>query len=335
MKVLIVKLSAIGDVIHTIPFLNTLRLNFPEWEIHWALEDVTYPLLKENPYLNRSIVIKRKSWVKGRDLRGLLGTFKGIRETRYDMVIDLQGLLKSGILTGLAKAREKIGLNIAREFSWLFYSRRIDVDIEKHALLRTLDVARKLGAKVISEDAKVYLSKEERLQYSFRFEKLGLLPKRYIVINPVAKWPTKLWLKDRFAALADWINKELGYVIVFTGSKTDQEYIRGILTYTKERHIDLSGTTTLRELAFLLEQAKAMVCTDTGPMHIGAAMGCPVVALFGPTSPNRTGPYGKGHKVIRAGVYCSPCFKKGCSDTICMSYISLGKVKEGVMDVIK
>lgn len=335
MRVLIVKLSAIGDVIHTIPFLKTLKLSFPDWQIDWALEDVTYPLLRGNPLLNRAIVLKRKSWTRGKELKGLLETFKVLRNTRYDMVIDLQGLLKSGLITGLTKAREKIGLSISREFSWLFYSRSIEVDIERHALLRTLDVAKKLGAKLISEDARVYLSEEERSEYDKIFKNLGLLPKSYIVINPVAKWPTKLWLKERFSVLADRITQELGCKVVFTGSKADQEYIHGILMHTKDKHIDLSGSITLRELSFLLEQAKALVSTDTGPMHIATAMGCPVVALFGPTSPNRTGPYGEGHKVIRAGLPCSPCFKKFCPDTVCMSSIDVEKVLKGLTDLVE
>lgn len=328
MRVLIVKLSAIGDVIHTIPFLRTLKLNFPHWEIDWVLEDVTYPLLKHNPLLTKIIEVKRKTWTRIRDMKGLINFILGLRKTSYDLVLDLQGLLKSGLVTLMARANEKLGLSIAREFSHLFYSKVIEVDIERHALLRTLDVARALGAKAISEDASVFLPEGERKAYEMKFSALGLLPHHYLVINPVAKWPSKLWVQQNFATLARRLRQAMGYPVVFTGSKADRAYIQGIIGQDGEGVLDLSGLTTLRELAFLLERAKVMISTDTGPMHLAAAMGCPVVALFGPTSPKRTGPFGSRHVVLRGKADCAPCFKKTCEDGHCMKSIGVDEVIE-------
>ncbi|MFN3534997.1 MAG: glycosyltransferase family 9 protein, partial [Desulfatiglandales bacterium] len=177
MKVLIVKLSAIGDVVHTIPFLRTLKLNFPHWEIDWVLEDVTYPLLRGNPLLRRVIELKRRSWVKGRDLKGFPGFLKALREVNYDLVIDLQGLLKSGIITFLSRGEQKIGLSISKELSYLFYRKVIEVDIERHALIRTLDVAKALGARLLSKDASIFLEPMERRVYEGLLSSMGLRQK--------------------------------------------------------------------------------------------------------------------------------------------------------------
>jgi 3-deoxy-D-manno-octulosonic-acid transferase/heptosyltransferase-1 len=150
----------------------------------------------------------------------------------------------------------------------------------------------------------------------------------------MAKWPTKLWQPNRFAALARRIREELGCEVVFTGSNSDRPVIRRIMGMMPSAPVSLAGQTSLKELAYLYTRCKLLVTTDTGPMHVAAAMGCPVVALFGPTAPWRTGPYGKGHAVIRADVGCSPCFKKKCDHMTCMKEIGVEQVFKGVQEVM-
>lgn len=147
-----------------------------------------------------------------------------------------------------------------------------------------------------------------------------------VAINPMAKWTTKLWESEKFSALADRLQKGFSCRVVFTGSRQDQEEVGKIIQRMDENPLNLTGQTNLKELAYLYSRCQLLVSTDTGPMHIAAAMGCPVVALFGPTAPWRTGPYGQGHAVIRQEIACSPCLKKKCEDLRCMRNITVDRV---------
>jgi len=334
MRVLIVKLSAIGDVIHTIPFLRTIKKNFTDWEIDWAIEDISAPLIQTEPFVNRVLVIKRSKWKKGKELPDAVDFIRKLRKVTYDLVLDLQGLLKSAVVTMLADSQERIGLSIEREFARLAYHRILKVDIERHALLRTLDAAQILGAKDLCMDSKIHIPQEERNVYKKWLIELGLRAKEYVVINPVPKWKTKFWVKENFVELARLVSEKTPFKVVFTGSKDDRAYVGEITSQLNKNVLDLSGKTTLRELSYLLENAKAMVSTDTGPMHLGASMGCPVVALFGPTAPWRTGPFGNRHVVLRSNLPCSPCFKKNCDDTKCMKLIKTEEVLLSLLGLI-
>jgi 3-deoxy-D-manno-octulosonic-acid transferase/heptosyltransferase-1 len=264
-----------------------------------------------------------------------LAFIRGLRAVRYDLVLDLQGLLKSGVIVGLARAGEKIGLSLAREHADMFYDKVIHVDMERHALLRTLDVARALGAERITTDAMVHLTDQEKEAFERRFQELGLIAGGYVVMNPVAKWDTKLWVRERFSRLGDRIIAETGLELVFTGSRADRTYVEDIIKGMRQRAIDLVGKVTLRELAYLMEGARLTVSTDTGPMHLAASVGCPVVAIFGPTAEWRTGPFGNGHRVVKASVPCSPCFKRTCRDMQCMDKIQVEDVFQNVMELLE
>jgi 3-deoxy-D-manno-octulosonic-acid transferase/heptosyltransferase-1 len=250
-------------------------------------------------------------------------------------VVDLQGLLKSGILTFFARGKRKIALNGGREGSPLFVSERVAFpgpDI--HALERYLWVARYLGAKDFAQQGTIPVQEtDKRYIDSFLAEVRDDIP--LIAINPMAKWETKLWELDRFASLADKINEHCTAQIVFTGNEGDKGAIETILSAMKSSALNMAGKTTLKQLAYLYQRCAVVVSTDTGPMHIAASMDSPVViALFGPTSPLRTGPYGAKHRVIGAGMACSPCFKKKCDDKSCMREITVDQVFETVTHVI-
>jgi 3-deoxy-D-manno-octulosonic-acid transferase/heptosyltransferase-1 len=150
----------------------------------------------------------------------------------------------------------------------------------------------------------------------------------------MAKWKTKLWEPERFALLADRLQNDLSCDVIFTGSGHDRATIEGISRMMKKEPHNLAGRTSLKELAYLFTKSTVLVTTDTGPMHMAAAMGCPVVALFGPTAPWRTGPYGRGHRVVRAEVDCSPCFKKKCDQMTCMREIVVEDVFEAAKAIV-
>jgi 3-deoxy-D-manno-octulosonic-acid transferase/heptosyltransferase-1 len=224
----------------------------------------------------------------------------------------------------------------AREGAGLFLNEKpVVVDYEQHAVDRYLQVADYLGCDCTLKTGYIpVLDAEKKMVEKLVFEGKPLKGP-LVAINPMARWKTKLWKAERFAALADRLGKEMSCRIVFTGSGEDGAVIEEISGMMKERATNLAGRTSLRELACLYSVCNVLITTDTGPMHIGAAMGCPVIALFGPTDPLRTGPYGWGHNVIQTEIECNPCFKRECEHVTCMNEITVEKCFEAAKKVLK
>ena len=155
-----------------------------------------------------------------------------------------------------------------------------------------------------------------------------------IAINPVAQWETKLWMPDRFAALADRLIGDHGARIFFTGGAADGSMVDRIIRKMRHHASNLAGATSLIELAALYRRMAMVISTDTGPMHIAAAVNTPVIALFGPTAEWRTGPYGEHHQVVAPDLDCRPCFKRQCSHCTCMQSISVEDVMQKVHAIL-
>ncbi len=333
MKILIVKLSSIGDVVHTLPSLYALRSAYPMAEIDWLVEEEAKGIIKGNPMINNLVVVKKRGFLKdpGRTWR----VAKGLKARGYDMVIDFQGLFKSGIWVYLSGARRRIGFDKGREFSHIFLNDKLDpYDPDKHAVDRYLQLARYAGGKV------------EEVRFPFKFSEdekesvLGLLKEgnmvkneSFIILSPSARWETKLWGVEKFAELAEEINKRFGFKVVLVGSEADRGLLHEIAS-TANSVINLGGRTTLKELAFLMKLSLLVISVDSGPMHIASAVGTPVVAIFGPTAPWRTGPYGNNNIIFRRVLECSPCFSRRCGDNICMKDITVREVMDGVVAII-
>jgi heptosyltransferase-1 len=326
-NILIVKLSAIGDVIHTLPSLAALRHLYPDAHITWVVEEAAADIVKNHPYLDAVIVSQRKSWSKDiqnskilKPLFNMRSLIKELRQRPYDLVIDFHGLFKSSIIVLLSSGKRKLGYDSLQELSGLFLNEKIPEDMNKHAVDRYLDFPRYLGANVNNAEFILPVNEKAEANTQLLLNQYGLDDNNFIAINPIAYWETKLWDDDNFARLADLIRNNLKMNVVFTGS--EKSSIEGITSKMKTKGINLGGQTTLLELAYLDKKARFVITTDSGPMHLAAAVGTPVVALFGPTDPARTGPYGEGHTIVRAGLPCSPCFLKKCPTRKCMQDIS-------------
>ncbi len=327
-RILLVKLSSFGDVLHALPTLEVLRDAFPQSHLTWLVEEAYAPLLKGHPALDEVWPVPRVRFsrkVQPAELAALGRLIRRLRRHPFDLVIDLQGLLKSAFWVVLAKSPRKVGYGGTREGSYKVLTERVPpYEKEAHAVLRYLNLAHYLGAP-------------PALTIRFR---LGLTPiadigeiipandnRALAVIHPGARWPTKLWPAASWARLADWLSRAQGLRVIITGSAADQNLAGQIVAQMSEEALNLAGLTSLEELAGILQKARLAVTTDTGPMHLAAALRTPVAALFGPTAPWRTGPFGPGHEIVRLDLDCSPCFKRRCPEPRCLTDLPLETVQ--------
>lgn len=333
-NILIVKLSAIGDVIHTLPSLAALRKLYPGAHITWVIEEDSSDIIAGHPCLDRVIISRRKNWWKNlkrlHDVRITIDEMAffiaTLRDRRYDLVVDFHGLLKSSIIVLLSGGRRKVGYDSMQELTGLFLNEKIYEDMDSHAVDRYLDLPRHLGADIGRPEFFIRIEEDNRSRVETLLRENGIaVGSPFISVNPVAFWDTKLWEDGKFARLCDRITGELNLKVVFTGG-TDREAVERIRSLMRSPSVNLAGRTTLRDLAYLYAVSALVVTTDSGPMHISAAVGTPTVALFGPTDPARTGPYGEGHTVVRGNLPCSPCLLKRCETKRCMKEISVENV---------
>lgn len=337
-NILIVKLSAIGDVIHTLPALNAIRQHYPNARITWLIEEAAADLIQGHQALDRILVSKRKRWIQGLSgpsryqyIKEIFTFLKAVRDTRYDLVLDFQASLKGGGLIALARSSRKVGFGKGlehQEHSYLFLNEKVPaVDMEIHALTRGLMLLEQVGIPVTRIAYNLPVSNQDRDDINQMLAAAGVDRRaRLVAINPVAQWETKLWDNAKFAALADLLIERYAVPVVFSGGPADRPVIAAITAKMQHKALNFTGKTSLMGLAALYERATFLVSTDTGPMHLGAAVGIPVVALFGPTAPWRTGPFGEGHRVVRTDSSCAPCFQRRCETAHCMAGISVARV---------
>ncbi len=326
-KILIIKPSSLGDIVHSLPFLNAINNTFPYAEIHWVVAKGLESLLENHPMIKRLWVINKDQWKNLKKIKKtaseLKNLFKKLADESYDIVIDLQGLLRSGILTYATSSPIRIGFKEAREGSSLFYTNKIESGMEIHAVDRYLKIASAIGCEI--EDVKFPMP---LIKESENIKKLKENNKDYAVLVPVARWETKKWPSENFGKLASILN--LKSVVV--GSLSDAKIANEIELCSGGKALSMAGKTDMKDLISIIKGSKYVVTNDSGPMHIAAAVGVKVFALFGPTNPLRTGPYGDDNVVITSGASCSPCYKKKCRDKHCMDSISVGMVYNTIMN---
>jgi len=339
-SILIVKLSAIGDVIQTLPMAEAMKRQYPDARIDWVVEEDASALLLHHPVINRVIISRRKSWVKKalkpggfwRTLREVGRFIRELRSRRYDWVIDNHGIFKSGLLVLLSRGRRKIGFQasagIADVGSYFFtHERYKPLSIERHALERYLDLVSQLGVPTDSTAFHLPVPPDAVKRAEVMLREKGFDSHPLVVLHPMAKWETKQWPAEKFARLVYALGQRKASVVM-TGSPQDEGPIGEIIQRMGDsvEVLNLAGKTDLMELAAIFSLSDLVLSPDTGPMHLAAAVKAPLIALFGPTAPWRTGPYGNNSAIIRKDLPCSPCFKKKCRTMECMDSISVEEV---------
>lgn len=334
-KILITRLSAIGDVIHALPAAYSLRQKYPNAQIDWLVETKAYPLVKLNPYLDNVILLPRKEWreMLNSDVVGAVKSFfaffKRMKKKEYDINLDLHGLFKSALSSFLIKPGLRIGPADGRELSTFFYQAKIDIPTKTmHKVERNLHLAAALGAAVDEINYGLKMTPIIKSQVSRLFESENIdQNKKMIVINPFTTWESKNWFLERYFKLANDLIKA-GYYVIFTGARSDQAAIADFEAVEKNNCSNLAGKTSLEDLAEVYKRSDLYIGGDTGPTHLAAAVGLPVISLMGPTDPETHGPYGEGHTVIQDNsLECIRCWDRHCSRNMqCMKSISVEQV---------
>ncbi len=315
-RILIIKPSAIGDVVHALPVWNLIRRRWPGAKISWLVTPACAGLLEGLPDLELIRFDRKrlgKMWKNPKVALELLRFAGELRRHRFDLVVDLQGLFRSGWMAWQTRAPIRIGFANAREGAWLFYTHRVRIDtMEQHAIERYLKMAEVIGCETQPVEFPFATTDAERAQVA------DMLPrdKRFVVLLPGTNWPTKRWPVESFAELVEPLRQRFGLETVVAGGPDAVELAGKI-----PGSINLAGKTNLRQLVALLEKAELVIANDSGPMHIAAALKRPLVAIFGPTNPVRTGPYDRMDTVVRVQIECAPCYSRSCSHLSCMKWL--------------
>lgn len=354
-KILLIKLSAVGDVVHTIPVLNKLRRRYPNAQIDWLVTPSIAELLRHNPAISNVIEFSREV----RPGRWGLGVFDSIanylrlaarlRASKYDLVVDMHGQSRTAVLALASGAPVRVGFDRprgrvweaserrfpaqtrkhawqgAREGSWLAYTHTIPVPtLEQHAVDRYLNVAPLLGLDDGPADFTFPIPDEANLRIDALLDYYGIAKAKLVVMAPGTIWQTKQWRGEGFAEVTRaFLQKD--FAVALIGSARERTVCDEVAALAPGV-VNLGGETTLSELAALIRRASICVTNDSGPMHLAVALGRPVVSVFGPTDPVWIGPYRRDNAVLQAKIPCAPCYLRTLSrcpnDHACMKEVT-------------
>jgi len=339
MRILIVRLSSVGDLVHTLPVLVALRSHFPDATIDWLVETRFRDVLASNPELDELVEVDTLGWRKRlfspATWKEIAASTRAIRRRNYDVVLDLQGTIKSSVAARLAKSDRHIGFSrsaLKERAAALLYSEHVSVNGEPHhvidrhlRLLSALDIETKERAFPLV----VQNEMEEESERSLA----SLALTEYVILNPGGAWVTKRWAPEKFGALAAAIAKEWKLPTLVVWGPGEAELAQRIVD-TSEGSAQLAPATGIRGLIPYIRRARLFVSGDTGPMHLASAVGVPVVGIFGPTDPAKNGPFGPNDAVVWKEVDCGPCYKRRCPgfDNVCMTSIEIEDVLPAVRE---
>ena len=337
-NILVVKLSAIGDVIHALPVSYAIKEQYPEAHLTWVVEQAAYAILADNPCIDELILFEK---AKFRSIGGFLreiGPFRRrLRTRRYDASLDLQGLFKSAAIAWNAGAKLRIGTANMREGAHLVSRPVRGAHAEGHIVERYLDVARALGCRVGEVRFPVSVSDRDRMAADTLLAREGVQEGRSFVAFAVgANWPNKRWPVEHFAALADRLYHAHYVPVLVGGGRLDATLAEDILRASEIPPVNLVGRTNLKQLAHVFTRAALVLGGDTGPVHLAAGLRVPTVMLMGPTDANRNGPYGQLQNAIEVDRPCRGCWKRACPKGLdCLAAISVDAVAAKIGAVLR
>ena len=320
-RVLIIKPSALGDVVTGLPVLRGLRRTFPDAHIAWLISDRCAPLLRDDSQLDEAVLFQRKelgrAWRSPSAARAAGRFLCGLRRGRFDWVIDLQGLLRSGIFAAATGARVRAGFADAREGAHAFYNERIRPNA-LHTVDRNIALARRIGIDARSEDMRLDISIAGR-KFADTFCRIrNFRPGGFLICAPTTTWATKEYPIRHWRKVVEVLSHRLPVVLI--AAPPQRTVCRQIAQGLRAGVIDLAGETTVDEMVALIAASAGVVCCDSAVKFIAPAVGVGCVVLIGPTRVAHTGPYLRGHAIV-APVPCQGCLQTRCGHITCMQAI--------------
>lgn len=324
-KILIIRLSALGDTIHTLPLAYAIKQKYPNIQLDWVVEDKASKFIINNPLINKVYELPKKKWKASKDkiknLKEFWKIIKEIKQEKYDIVIDTQQLLKSSVIMGLSGGKRKISLDNGREFSGIFANEIITTgkkqfDKNFHVIDRNLEIAKYLGCDELEHKIIIPDFSNEYSSNIKNIIKAIDKTKKTIILAPATTWDNKHWNNQGWA---DIINEfKEAYNIIITASGSEKTIVNDILSKVKDKTniINLSGLTTIPDLIYLYKNSDLVISPDSGSAHVAMAAEHPsIITLFFSTSANRTAPKGEKYYSVSAAIQCQPCMKKKCRKT--------------------
>lgn len=297
-RFLVIRLSSIGDIVHALPAVAALGETLPRAEIHWAVETRYAALLDGNPFVHRPVRLDTLGWRKKpaspATIEEVARSLMALREVNFDAAIDFQGLYKSGLIAWLSRSRERLGFAekwLREPAAGVFYTERVAPHARKHVIEMNLALIERLGVPPIGPDRWQFpLPRTAADDRHVEQHLASLGAQEFILINPGGGWKTKCWAPENYAELIRRLEAEIPWKIYLTGSPEEEELIQEILRRAGSSQAGYFPSTLVQFIA-LARRAKLFLGGDTGPLHLAAAAGTPVVAIYGPTDPTRNGPF--------------------------------------------
>jgi heptosyltransferase I len=336
-RICLIKPSALGDVVQTLPLLPVLKERFPNAQISWVINSGLRELLEDHPQIDDLISYHRHgSW------KDSLKLLRELRQRKFDLVFDLQGLLRTGIMTFATRAKVRVGLESAREgSSAACHITLSDTNRLMPAHLRYWRVAEALGLGNRNRETHIAISPAHQHWAS---QRLSNLRRPVLTLNPGARWVTKRWPIEHFASVAAKATRQFGFSIVIVGSESER-VLTMQLEHLLKRFVptakieNLAGETSLKQLAAVLQTSDALLTNDSGPMHLAAGLGTPVLGVFTCTDTERSGPPGRAHELVTTNLSCAACYKKQCryrgkKKMACLEEITVDRVWQKFTELV-
>ena len=334
-KILVINVNWLGDVIFSTPALKALRKKYKDAYISCVVVSRCQQMLKNNPAVNEIIVYDE--YGKHRSLWGKYKFIRMLRKKKFDQVYVLHQSLKRAMIGYLAGIPERIGYDTkGRKF--LLTLAVPAPDVAMHKIDYFLNLLEACGIESKDRLCEFFVSDDDKKNADDILEKNGIKKDdSFIVFNPGGNWLLKRWPEKNFSLLANRVFNETDVKIVIVGAKKDIKLANTIVSEMDESPVVLTGTTSIHLLAAIMLKAKCVVTADSGPMHIGRSVGAKIVAVFGPTDPELTGPVGKGEAIIlRNDVGCEvPCYKLDCDNKKCMQSVTVADVFNGILKFLR
>lgn len=319
-KILLIRLSSLGDIVLTTPAIRAIRAHYPNAYIAMLVAKQSADVLRQNPHLNEIIQFNRSA--KDKDTGEMLRILRIIRQRKFALIFDFQRKLRTELLMYLSGASERVGKGV-------LCTLRVPEQGDKHATEHYFDLLHAAGIPAEDLHLEMFLSNTERADACYTFEDAGISEMRLKVgVFPGAGWKLREWMPERFAAIGDRLVEHYDAQVIIFGGPKEGELVHKVNNLMQYPSISFAGNLQIRQLAACIEKCDLFLSNDTGPMHLAAAVGTPTVALFGPGNHKRFQPIGDFHTIIRHDVPCSPCkqFTNRCKNNICMKGITIDEV---------